>query len=533
MPALNGIVNPGSWLGRTAILACVILLPFLGFLAGNRYPLLSVEALAGAGILVGMCALLGACFRGLAFNGLVIVAICAICAVPLQREASRWAAIPLAVSIAALAAVSVGLMAAFRERFHQGLATFAVGMFTAHVTSALLPAAVPVPAKEKPAHVLHLILDEHMGPGGLPLEIGACRRAADTICRTFETSGFELFPNAYSNYATTLDSIPSLLNRELLTRRHQFLRQPAPDAHGIYHAETGKFLDEYTRRGFAIRILQYRGIDYTNGDESEATEYSGTLAPLARAPGAWTDRFRLLVGQYQASDLLLARFKGFFPFRFGLRMVLPVSTEAVWPEGLVKEIEAASKPTLFLAHILSPHGPYLYRRDGTLREIPVWTGDEDYERLNPGDYEARYARYAEQVEYVQSQLGRLFGELQEAGLLEQMCVVVHGDHGSRILRQLPGQSAASVHGAEAVDRYDYAGPPDTRDLLDRFSVLLAVKLPGRHAYARNESRGSAQRFLSERLHGQSIDQSSTVNSAFLFNAKGEPQEIRMDKLWDH
>lgn len=533
MPALTRLVSPASWLGRTSILACVVLLPFVGFLAGDGYPLLTPEAVAGIAVLWGVCACLGFCFRGIAFQGIFIVAICVIAAMPLQREASRWVAIPLAVTIAGLAAVSAGLIALLRERFYQVLATFALGMFAAHIAPALLPTWAPAVTHEKPAHVLHLILDEHIGPAGLPADIAACRLAANSIRTTFGNAGFELFPYAYSNYATTLDSVPSLLNRVLLPHRHALLQQPAPDLRGVFHANTRKFLAEYRARGLALRILQYRSIDFSNGNEAGVTQYPGSLAHLARAPGSWIDRFRLIVGHYQASNAVLAHFRGFFPFRCGLRMALPISTEAIWPDGLIAEITAASRPTLFLAHILSPHGPYVYRLDGSLRDIRVWNKDEEYERLNRHDYVERYTRYAEQVEYVQSQLARLFDSLQMAGLLDQMCVVVHGDHGSRILLQRPGLKSLEVHGAAAVDRYDYDAAPDPRDLRDRFSVLLAIKLPGRRASTVNPNKGSAQRFLSERLHGQEIEKPSPVDSAYLFDAHGEPREIRMDNLWDH
>ena len=533
MSTLTRLVSPASWLGRTTILACIILLPFVGFLAGDGYPLLTPEALAGIALLWIVCACLAFCFRGLAFRGIFIVAVCVIAAVPLQREASRWAAIPLAVTIVALASVSAGLMALLHGRFYQVLATFSLGMLAAHLAPILLPAGAPRMAPEKPAHVLRLILDEHMGPAGLPPEIAACRHAADTIRTTFGNAGFELFPYAYSNYATTLDSVPSLLNRVLLPHRHALLQQPAPDLRGVFHANTSKFLDEYRARGLAVRLVQYRNIDFSNGRGALVTQYPGSLAHLARAPGSWIDRFRLVIGHYQASNAVLARFRGFFPFRCGLRMVLPISAEAIWPDGLITEITAAAKPTLFLAHILSPHGPYVYRPDGSLRDIRVWARDEDYERLNRQDYEERYTRYAEQVEYVQSQLGRLFDELRRAGLLDQMCVVVHGDHGSRILLQRPGLKPTRVHGPAGVDRYDYDTAPDPQDLRDRFSVLLAIKLPGRQAATINSDKGSAQRFLSERLYGQEIVRPSPVDSAFLFDAQGKPREIRMDNLWDH
>jgi hypothetical protein len=533
MQHLRQFTNPAQWRGRAFILACVILLPFLGFLVGNHYPLLRVEAAAGLFVLAAGCALLGFLFRGRSFQGLIVVVLCVISAGPLQREVSRFFVLPVAAVAGAIVVGVIALMVRTQERFYTMLVTFALAMLGTHAVRAA--AFHPTPyavSTSKPGHVLHLILDEHMGPGGLPQDIAECRRASQAIRKTFQRAGFELFPNAFSNYPTTFDSIPSLLNRELLSRRREFLRAPAPDLRGIYHVNAEKFLSEYRKRGYAVRVLQYSGIDFADGNDKEATEYAETLAPVARIPGAWTDRFRLLVGHYQASDRLLAAFKGFFPFRFGLRMIFPLSAEAVWPGLLADIIASASGPTVFLAHILSPHSPYVYHRDGSMREIPEWLNDEDYERLDRRTYEERYSRYAEQLEHVESQIEWLLSRLEEKGLLDAMTIVVHGDHGSRILMRRTGLASIGAHGAAGIDRYDYGATPDPQDLLDRFSILLAIKRPGRHESTVNETSGPAFRFLSECLHGEEITKYSAANSVFLFDQQGNPKEIRILDIWN-
>ncbi|MCL5744058.1 MAG: hypothetical protein M1541_09045, partial [Acidobacteria bacterium] len=209
---MRQFTDPALWRGRAFILACMILLPFLGFLVGNHYPLLRVEAAAGLFVLAAGCSLLGLLFRGRGFQGLVVVVSCVISAGPLQREVSRFCVLPVPVVAGAVVVAVIALMARMQERFYAALVTFALAMLGTHaVHAAASHSATHAASTSKPGHVLHLILDEHMGPGGLPQDIPECRRASQAIRKTFQRPGFELFSNAYSNYPTTFDSIPSLL----------------------------------------------------------------------------------------------------------------------------------------------------------------------------------------------------------------------------------------------------------------------------------------------------------------------------------
>ena len=93
-------------------------------------------------------------------------------------------------------------------------------------------------------------------------------------------------------------------------------------------------------------MFQFRGIDFASGEHARLVEYSPQLGELADVKEAWTEKFRLLVGTYQGSNLALAKVKGFLPFRFGLRKVGPLAVASVWPDALAEAIaNAFSMPT--------------------------------------------------------------------------------------------------------------------------------------------------------------------------------------------
>jgi hypothetical protein len=290
------------------------------------------------------------------------------------------------------------------------------------------------------------------------------------------------------------------------------------------------YFDKFRARGYRIFVFQDERLNYTSGEAAEAVSYSGELNSMARTSWAWQDKLRILAGTYQASDRVLSRFKGLFPlFRFGAKALTPFSVPPDWPSWLAGQIAAARAPTFFFAHLLLPHGPYVFRRDGSARPVNDWGGDQQYGVLDERTYLDRYTRYAEQVEFVQSQLETLFSLLRSRGVLDRMTVVVHGDHGSRIrLRQ---GSITEGPAPYEPDGYDYTGAPPLSDLLDRFSALLAIKLPGERAPSCEPRKESVLRVLSEVIYHR--DAPPGADSVFLFDKRGDSREIKLLNLWNN
>jgi len=171
----------------------------------------------------------------------------------------------------------------------------------------------------------------------------------------------------------------------------------------------------------------------------------------------------------------------------GLRTLLPPLTEnwknfihdQRWQRRWVHErdddrravplrfIDAISRddpqPTIYFAHVLLPHEPYVYLRSGQqftedsrmigLSPKGRWTAD-------PWPVAQAYHRHLTQVEYVDSLVARLVARLTSEGLFDRSLIVVTSDHGVSFR---PGAPFKTLEAANAVDL---------------MSVPLLVKAPG-------------------------------------------------------
>lgn len=430
---MSGWLDPSRWRGRWFSFLCAVAGPFVGFLVSHEYPPARIEAMAALLCLVAAAGALALPARRIAFGGLLVVCLIVVCAVPAQRLLAGIGRVPLPAVCIGLALVLGTLIIRAPKEVPFVLGAFAVATLAAHavVSKPAAAQAVPCPVSARPGHILYLVLDEHMSPDVLAGICDKCRVAADSARSVLERFSFTIYPNAYSNYPTTLESLPSLLNRRMSAGEHS----PLPDANGVHHVDARRFFSHFRSRGFDLSVTESRGIRFVDGVKADVSEYWENAGKFADTDLSTVDKFRLLVGMYQISDPLLYRAKGFFPFRFGGPVDNPLYAGGDWPERLFSRIDGAPRPTLFFAHLMIPHAPYALRADGTVRPLDEWVHDCGYDRLDRVAYADRYERYAGQVEYVQSQLRRLLERIEAAGFLEPMTVVIHGDHGSRIRRR--------------------------------------------------------------------------------------------------
>jgi len=100
-------------------------------------------------------------------------------------------------------------------------------------------------------------------------------------------------------------------------------------------------------------------------------------------------------------------------------------TKEQWDE-FMGDVSADESPgRLHFVHILLPHTPFIYGRDG-ITHSPLNTS------YNWGlDRGSVYQRYSEQTKYVDTLFGDFVMRLKEEGLYEESTILVTGDHGLR------------------------------------------------------------------------------------------------------
>ena len=123
----------------------------------------------------------------------------------------------------------------------------------------------------------------------------------------------------------------------------------------------------------------------------------------------------------------------------------------------------AERPTLYFAHVLLPHEPFVYLPSGqtatTLRHLPGLYGDEQWV-TDDWQVAVNYQRHLLQVGAADRLLGLLLDRLRSRGEFDRALVIVTSDHGASFQ---PG---------------GHYKKPDRRNFADIMNVPLLVKLPG-------------------------------------------------------
>ena len=523
-------MHPGP-VSRLGLLACILITPFLKFVAWNEYGFLHLEVVAAAAILLGVSVISGLAMRGPAFYAVVLAVLITTGTAPFVRMVAPAVVISLWQGALLLALGIGGLMVLMQERFLPVLMVFTLAGLAVEVVSHLSfsrPKQAVAAAGRSP-QVLWLILDEQIGLAGFP-ETGECQAAARRLSSTLEEYDFEIYPDAYSNYAATINSIPSVLNQRLLREPRELITQVGQGGLRQYRIRDNLLIREFAGNGY--RVIGYEHASLRMCDTafgaSDCRQYSDKLARLHRVPGSWLRRMRWLVANYQASDPWLQKARGFFPFRFGMGLSGPLGVTDIWPDRLAADILAEPRRTLFFAHLLTPHAPYLYHRDGSIRPLEEWSNDRADQRVGAGEYAARYRRYCEQADWVATQLDHFLGRLRDGGAMANLSIVIHGDHGSRIRR-----FAGAAPGGPAVDEDAEQLPPafDQREMLNHFSTLLAIRKAGATRPSISSERHSLLTLLARHFFGREPADGERADHVYMLDSHSRYQSVDFQSLW--
>jgi arylsulfatase A-like enzyme len=104
-----------------------------------------------------------------------------------------------------------------------------------------------------------------------------------------------------------------------------------------------------------------------------------------------------------------------------------------------------------------------------VRKFDDWYNRKLYhdflDRVSSSRYrEEAYRRYFEQTTCLLGMLDDLFDAMRDRGIFDRATIIVHGDHGSRI----------TIHDPV----FENAERLSPRDLIDAYSALFAIRMPG-------------------------------------------------------
>jgi hypothetical protein len=448
--------------------------PLAAFLTTNEYPVFTPEAAAlllvcaGIGAAVALAAALSPVLGALLLGGGTALALDFLYGAHFSKAA---------LVLVPVACVALALLL----RRHIALVvTAAASVFI--IATVLIPAPAADAAGEKrsasdpPAGglpvVLHLVLDEHIGLDGLPQDLAETAELARWLGAAYVERGFRLYAGAYSQYFDTRNALANLLN---------FTSEASPWAHLVkdrskpYVLSDSAYFRHLTARGYRLHVYHSDHIDLCRvpGQRyARCVGYLGnSIGAIDGAPLATGERVQFIANSFLETSQYFKRLRDLYG---RLRASVPelplpawepgvsrVGPLAVLPviEALERDLRSAAPGEAYFAHLLIPHYPYVLDESCRLRErIEEWFYNDTGSRAE------RYRRYAAQIRCQQALLDRLFGALEAAGVWDRAIVVVHGDHGSRILESPP-----VARNADRLTREDFRAG---------YSTLFAVRRPG-------------------------------------------------------
>ncbi len=489
--------RPGPAFRAVLALWLTLVAPLVAFAGYHEYGLLRPELVVLYGVLAGVAVLGGAAivlfgdwarvavlatgvtlFLDLQFDfgkALVAIGLCVLaCCWLLRRHLARI----LVTAMAGVIAATLALPASSAHR--------------APVRNDFAPSSTDLPV------IVHLVLDEHIGIEGIPIEIGIGQELKESLVEFYLGHGFRLYGGAYSRYMNSYNAIPNLLNFTAETTDGHYAD---PREQPLVIGDNAWFR-ALADRGARIHVYQS---DYMELCEVAGVELAAcisrsirTMKVLESAPVALFGKVWVISSMYVGRSAAYRHFRGLYGRlqKAGLR--LPDWTwereviGALGADGLlgvlIDDVAAARPGDVFLAHVMLPHFPYMLDRECRLRpSVADWL-DRNDPALRGGAYEnsvasrnERYALYLDQVECTRRRVGELLAAMRTAGILDGAVILIHGDHGSRI-----GRTKANAAGRERLTAADYS---------DYFSTLYAVRSPGQAAGYEAEPRALDQLFL--------------------------------------
>jgi hypothetical protein len=328
------------------------------------------------------------------------------------------------------------------------------------------PAAKANAGASKGPAIVHIIFDEHIGLGGLP-QSQEGQETARALQSAYLAKDFTTYSHAYSRYLHTINAVPDILN---FGRR---LGRTGNLGGGIVRSTD--YLASLQEAGYDLTIYQSSFLDFCRGaNEKRCVTYDrASLQAINEVSMATSDWLDVLMARYLgASDMLNFAFEF---FRGG--NIRNWEEERLQPQGFqtlreiwslaglramdhfVDDLKQARTGNAYLIHALMPHYPYLTARDCAVKPVAQWRRRQESRSLAE-----REGAYYDQLHCAARLVDRAVAALRESPAGSNAIIIVHGDHGSRIVNQDPVE--------------ERRGKITKDEMISSFSTLFAVRLPG-------------------------------------------------------
>lgn len=450
---------------------CFWLTPFIVFVRFHDYPFTHPEILAGMGILTALgiasgflMEAAGQYSRALVFAFLITLTV----DIQIQEPNRTWLLIAVG---------GVSLLVTFAARNYLprvGTAILVVMLVisavspTGHADTRYHLAQDAPPGRPSLPVFLHIVLDEQIGVEGVPGAFDMDGRHCEALRDFYLDRGFLVFGRAYSRYDKTWATLSKAFNFDSSsyhgTRYHE-------KKENIFRVTGNAYFDLMRSRGYEINVYQTAYFqlcgDDTDTDVATCVTYgTEAITSIKDSPLSLGSKVRTIFGVYARLSIMMDI--SYRPIRLSAIAGMKVL------DVLQEDLLAATPGSMYVVHLTLPHYPYAWDTDCNLRGDPsewltswlrTMPPEEVGTRNNDESIAERYPLYLEQVLCTHKRLGALFAALDDAGRFEEMTILVHGDHGSRINIRGPNKEL-------------YGFRMDKTDMIASFSTLFAFKQAG-------------------------------------------------------
>ena len=276
-----------------------------------------------------------------------------------------------------------------------------------------------------------LILDEMNGLGGLNDEIHNTKRTKVNSNYFFKKYDFIHYPNAYSIYASTADSVPSLLNfhYEYNYEKMKNFRKPDNKNFAIYEKiMSNKLFDLFDAN--KVYVHQTLGLDFCAYENFKICK---TINPFSKNY-EYIDNFELnnldyIFSKYSFQTSIFASLLTRFLRHFNLiKIIEPRLIGKVTIEHVLKDLFVQSKKKeydLILGHLLAPHKPFAWEENNCKYKY--------YKNPNFLSEERLQEYHNIEIECINKYLGSFLDKLKQHDLLNYYNIIITSDHGARNL----------------------------------------------------------------------------------------------------
>jgi len=389
------------------------------------------------------------------------------------------------------------LLLLFKENFNLIAAAIFATFFVVTLSQALFPKSVQ--SLEFKSHaiagesrslprIIHIILDEHIGLEGIPTDIAEGVKVKTQLRKFYNKYGFMTFDGAYSHYFHTVNSVGNLLNFSAAPQDRTYISEgESPNKLLQNH-----YFESLSQAGYRLNVWWGHHLDYCSYspvviDNCIQVPPGGlqisqhlSLQPL--------ERLQLVFSAYLNLSNIYQGFRNYYQtFRNQIIHYGVSLPSATWDRHLVtalpyldsinvlwQNILILPEGSAIFAHLLLPHYPYVANSDCTIKSsIKEWKYSSllftPYYPYQEGVHntdvsrKTHYQEYLKQVQCLYVKLDELFQRMETADIFKKSIVIIHGDHGSRIVRMEP-----SIENEQELSKQDY---------IAGYSTLFAVKFP--------------------------------------------------------